>query len=434
MPEVPVLPVVPITPVVATVPAVSPPIIEVILVDDTYACVGALSLLLWLGGYLVKTLAKHILMVSIVVAVCQMGLVLAVDYPGLSSYSNGVIAPDENDTVPLAPLPTSFQDSQPAEQAQPNCRCQECSCCCVAQPCAVWTIDYRVRWYFDTHTSYQFGTAPGDPAGPYAPLSKLDFELDSTWHGFQIALQKPNYGIHFEWLTPMEQDIDGVMADYDWNIFVPRNDPSRLDSLTHSSQRWNEGQVLDLGGEFRYANYILNLPIEVWPGGGFRFQRFNTTATSINYLVPPLGPQPLYDGVDVITFNQQYYLLYLGGQLRTDVSVLGVPIDVVFEGDWAYAWGYNIDHHLLRDDFIPGVFDRYTKESTDGDAMHLALSGETPISRRWSVGLQIEHQAIDTTGTHHYQQASGGVNLSWTNGVKVRSDQTALTAFLRGSF
>ena len=66
----------------------------------------------------------------------------------------------------------------------------------------VWTIDYRVKTFFDSNTTYQFGVPETDP-NPYAPLSKLSWPLDSTWHGLQIGVEKPNWRAHFEWLTPM---------------------------------------------------------------------------------------------------------------------------------------------------------------------------------------------------------------------------------------
>lgn len=183
-------------------------------------------------------------------------------------------------------------------------------------------------------------------------------------------MEKPCWEIHFEWLTPMEDDIHGQMADYD--LLTPAN-PSQLDSYTLSDLRWNDGQMLDLGGEFKWRECVFGLPIEVWPGGGFRFQRLNMTGYGLTSVVPPTGPDPTLDGVDVIDFNQQYYQFYLGGELRSHVCFLGHPVDVTFQGDWAGTWAFNVDHHLLREGG-----DRYTMEKTDGDSMHLALIAEPP--------------------------------------------------------
>lgn len=90
-----------------------------------------------------------------------------------------------------------------------------------------WTIDYRIQQMFDSRTSYQFGTPPGF-VPQYAPVSKLDWSLDSTWTGLRVGVQKPNWDVHFEWLTTMGQGINGNMEDRDWN--GPNQDPYSLSS------------------------------------------------------------------------------------------------------------------------------------------------------------------------------------------------------------
>lgn len=140
-----------------------------------------------------------------------------------------------------------------------------------------WSIDYRVRSMFSSSTAYEFGTPEYWPDA-FAPISRLDFSLDSTWHGLRIGVGEPDWRMHFEWLTPMSRKIDGVMADYDWNINDPTDDPSRLDSLTHSTLRWNDGQMLEWEAAYRWTDSLFAQPIELWPLLGFRFQRFNMTA------------------------------------------------------------------------------------------------------------------------------------------------------------
>ena len=349
----------------------------------------------------------------------------------------GVVAAFEGQTpAPDAPFPCSYLDVDAGAPTQTASDCgltESCySSCCTVPRCSIWTIDYLVRPYFDSHTSYQFGTSPNDPDWPppgYAPLSKLTFGLDSTWTGLRVGLQRPDAAVHFEWLAPLQQNINGNMVDYDWNINVPRNDPTRLDSMTLSSERWNEGQMLDLGLDVKATDGVLGMPIEIWPMIGFRWQRFNITASGLDYRVPPLGPQPQYDGVDVITFSQQYYLLYVGGQLRTEWWCLGRPVALKFQGDWSGTWGYNVDHHLLR-----SGGDRYTMEGTSGGATHLALIAEIPVMQNIIVGIQADHLAIHTTGWHRMYWPSQGADLKWTNGVEVNSSQTSITAFLRACF
>ena len=92
---------------------------------------------------------------------------------------------------------------------------------------------------FDSHTTYQFGTPPDDQQ--YAPLSKLDWSLDSTWQGLQIGIERPKWRAHFEWLTPMLSDTYGTMDDFDWS--GPDRDPA---SLSSSYERWTDGQMLGI--------------------------------------------------------------------------------------------------------------------------------------------------------------------------------------------
>jgi hypothetical protein len=290
---------------------------------------------------------------------------------------------------------------------------------------ADWYIDYRTRWMVGSHTSYEFGMPPEFPPA-YAPISRLDFCLDSPWHGLQVGMNKPNFSAHFEWLAPQNKNISGELIDTDW---MTASDPTRVDSLTHSDLRWYDGQTLEVGGEFKLFDGWLLFPLEFWPTGGFRFQRFNMIASSLYYSVPPYGPYLPLNNVDGITFNQEYYIGYAGGQLRTRLDLGGaVPVDIKLEGDWGSVNGYNVDHHLLREG------DRYTMETTYGQSWHIALTAEVPMGKVFSLGLQAEHMEIRTHGTHHFVNAPLGTDMSWDNGVKVTSDQTSLSMFIRAHF
>ncbi len=296
----------------------------------------------------------------------------------------------------------------------------ECNCCC--EPCREWYVEGEIQRMYG-YTSYQFGTDPTDrsPVAPYAPLSKLNFSLDSDWVGLKVGVKRCDWDVHFEWLTPMTRAIDGFMSDYDWNIYNPRNDADRLDSLTHSGERWNDGQKIELEADYKYSDCILGMPIEVWPLAGFRFQRFDITAYNIDTIVGPLAP---YTG-DVITFNQQYYMGYIGAQFRRSiVRECRRPIDLMFQVDYGGVGGYNVDHHLLR---TPAP--RYTFESTGGDQIHFSLDGNIPINCHLNAGLKVDYLRIRTTGTHRLTEP--GTDETWNNGVLVKSEQTALTAYLQ---
>ena len=308
----------------------------------------------------------------------------------------------------------------------------------------VLTIDYRVQPMFNSHTSYQFGTAPSDLArglipAAYAPLSKLDWSLDSTWTGFRFGLEKADSAAHFEWLTPMQQGINGNMEDFDWS--GPNKDPA---SLSRSPERWNDGQMLDLEYEFRLLKRPLGLPVDVWPMIGFRWQRFSMTAYDGDQIIndgtlgPDLPPVGYHWTEDEITFKQEYSIGYLGAQLRGRLETKFLPpIAWTLQGDWGYTQANNVDHH------ISGYEDRgshrYTMEDTHGDALHFCLTAESLFCRdRFSIGLQADYMEINTTGSHHWVQYGGTyyapADETWTNGVSVSSYQTSLTAFIRTRF
>jgi hypothetical protein len=291
------------------------------------------------------------------------------------------------------------------------------------------TVDYLIRPMFDSYTSRQFGTPPGYYRGDYAPLSKLDWCLDSAWTGFRFGLEEANSAAHFSWLTPMGQKIAGGMYDFDWNIDDTKPiDPSRLDSLSRSSERWTDGQMLDLEYEFRLWTHPLGMPADIWPLIGYRWQRFNAMSYGGVQLVPPDGPfPPPFDG-DGIAFKQEYSIGYVGAQLRGRWDFVRLPpIAWTVQGDWGYTRGNSIDHHLLR-----GVPDRYSMEYTDGNCWHAGFTAEALFCQdRFAIGLEGEYLDIHTQGTHHLLIESAGVNEAWDNGVQVISRQIWLTLFLR---
>jgi hypothetical protein len=310
----------------------------------------------------------------------------------------------------------------------------DCLHAAMPQQCRTWTIDYRVSTMFSSRTCYEFGTYPAAGAPVYAPLSRLNWSLDSVWHGLQIGVEKPRWRVHFEWLTPMTRDISGDMSDWDWS--GPARDPA---SLSVSPSRWTDGQRLEFEGAFKLRDRLFQMPIELWPVAGFRFQRFNMMSYDGVQLIndgtfpdiPPVGYR-WYE--DTISSNQQYYMGYVGGQLRTTLNIAQLrPVQLTFQGDWAGTAGYNVDHHISG--YEEKGIHRYGYDKTHGGALHLALIAETQLNRRLSVGVQVDHTEIRTTGTHHFVETGAETaDEIWSNGVKVNSDQTSLLAFIRANF
>jgi hypothetical protein len=283
-----------------------------------------------------------------------------------------------------------------------------------------WTIDYRYRALVSSGITSTFGTSNPPPTG-YAPLSQLNFPINSSWHGIRVAKEEPTWCAHFEWMAP-QQSIGGQLSDYDWTAGPPSAGQDFTD-LGFAQERWVDAQMIDLGLDFQLTDSTFKLPIAIWPTIGFRWQRFDLTCydgVQVNYGNQWLDPPDQYPG-DVITFNQQFYIGYLGGQLRAKIK----SVTLTLQGDWGYTWGYNIDHHLDR------AGDMFTMESTEGNTWHLGFTAEVPLSTHVCVGFQCDHLEIRTSGTHRLQNLPLGEDLSWNNGVSVSSNQTSLMAFLR---
>ncbi|MEN6459044.1 MAG: omptin family outer membrane protease [Thermoguttaceae bacterium] len=295
----------------------------------------------------------------------------------------------------------------------------------------IWYADWRVQQMFDSRTSYQFGTAP-ESLRQWAPLSKLDWSLDSTWTGVRLGVKRPTWDVHCEWLTPMVRGINGNMSDYDWGIAASQ-DPTSLDSLSVSPERWLDGQKLEVEEEFLWSNCFLGMPVELWPLAGFRWQRFDMMAYNglqvINNAPPPeVGYR--WDE-DMVSFNQQYYMAYLGGQLRKTIErAAAPPITLVIQADYGFTAGYNVDHHISG--YEADGIHRYTMESTAGDVFHVALTADVPFNKHLAVGAQVDHTQIHTTGTHHWVMSGAATaDERWDNGVVVMSQQTSATGYVR---
>jgi hypothetical protein len=304
--------------------------------------------------------------------------------------------------------------------------------CAVAEPCPVFYADFRTQQTFNSHTSYEFGTPPGYPFGQWAPLSRLDWSLDATWIGLRVGMKKPTWDAHFEWLMPVVWGTYGDMSDYDWGI-TPPYDPSSLDSLSVSPQRWIDGQKIELEEECLWTDRFLGMPIEFWPLAGFRWQRFDMMAYN-GLQVINNGPPPSVGyrwTEDMGSFNQQYYMAYLGGQLRkTFYRDCRPPITLTLQVDYGVTAGYNVDHHISGYEAM-GIH-RYTMESTGGDALHLAVIGDVPFNDHVSIGVQADHLQIRTTGSHRWFESGAATqDMTWSNGVAVQSEQTSVAAYLR---
>jgi hypothetical protein len=341
-------------------------------------------------------------------AVCAIAIVAFVHGQARSHQYEDVVSDSE-----VADSPKTPQPDPPAEE---DAAVVSDHLLTTASPSArTWTIDYRFRSFMNSQTSYEVGTHDFPPQG-WSPLSMLRFPLDSSWNGLQVGVEKPNWGVHVEWLTPISQNISGSFADYDW---MKPDEP--LTDLGYARERWNDGQMITLDLERKLSDHFFTLPIEVWPIVGFRWQRFGLTGYDLDQVRDSRQPPARYDG-DIITFNQQYYMAYVGGQLRKTFSITETKaIHLTFQGDWGATWAYSIDHHLLAD--------FYGMQADQGSSWHIAFIAELPLNQRLSCGVQADYLNIRTTGKDW--EIGRPTQGPRTNGVCTYSDQTSLTAFVR---
>lgn len=287
---------------------------------------------------------------------------------------------------------------------------------------AQFGIDYRLRSLNNGSTSYEFGTSEAPPAG-WAPLSRLDFSLDSLWHGLSLKLEQPVWELHVEWLTPIQDEMKGNLYDYDW---LPPNPDSSFTDLGVMRERWISGQMLDVNLKVRLLDGMLGQPIQVLPLAGFRWQRFHLMAYDLAQLkednVWPAAPYT-YSG-DVIDFQQDYYSPYAGVQLRALLTFWStLPTLLTLQFDGGYVAARNTDHHLIREG------NRYTYDRTGGRSGRIAFVSELFLSENMSLGLELAHLSIHTTGTHQLVNVPLGIDETTDHGVRVWSDQSSLTAY-----
>ena len=370
-----------------------------------------------------KAFIRHVVTALTVAVVCQARVDLAEECL-VSDHSKTTSEADDQNSTATVQSSGCVEDSSYAETCSSEAGLGD-GLFTASQPCRVWYVDTRFQQMFDSNTSFQYGNDDREknlPSGPYTPMSKLAYSLDATWAGLRVGVQKPNWDIHFDGLMPVGTGINGGMRDYDWNINEPKNDPTRLDSLWNASTRWNEGLKLELEGEFQWSDHFFGLPLAFWPLAGFRYQRFDMTAFAGNEIVGD-RPGPAPNQGDVLTLNQQYYIGYIGFQLRGVIAhERRPPITVTFQADYGGTGGYNVDYHLFR-----GFHEMM---STGGGALHVALIADAAFNSHFGIGLQADHMEIRTTGSL-LQIGDKGDWSSTDYGVQANSDQTSLTAYLR---
>jgi len=287
------------------------------------------------------------------------------------------------------------------------------------------SLGAKVKYLFKSHTSYEFG----NPFPPYqAPLSRLEFPLDSWWGGLEMKLNLSRLSLGMEALTNVSQNAHGEMEDSDWD------DDTRPDVKTIYSQsqmRVGPSYMVRADADLEVSDW-LGLPkwLSIRPVTGIRWQRFNLVAHDGVQYSYPSGDPPLPLPGESIRFKQEYWQYFIGVRSDIDLTKLTGIASLRFlaQFDWAYVEGNNEDNHLLR------AGRRFTYENTYGHAWHGSVGLKKDLSEHLTLGFDVDYLAISTTGNHRLLNETFGVDMSFTHGVKVWSDQASACLTLEYRF
>jgi len=287
------------------------------------------------------------------------------------------------------------------------------------------SLALKTKRLFDSHTSYEFG----NPFPPYqAPLSRLEFPLDSWWAGAEIRASFPRFSIGVEALRNISEKIDGKMRDSDWDDDM---NPDVRTIYSESKCRMDPSYMVRADMDLEISD-VLGLPqwLSLRPLAGFRWQDFHTvTHDGIQYDISAQNaPTPLPG--DGIRFSQTYWHYFFGLRSNIDVGQLVhvSGLNLILQADWAYVEGHNEDHHLLR------AGNRFSFEDTDGEAWHASVELKKSLYKALFLNIAADYLRINTTGSHRLVNDTFGIDLSWQRGVKVWSEQASVSLSLEYRF
>jgi outer membrane protease len=283
------------------------------------------------------------------------------------------------------------------------------------------TMGIKVMRLENSHTSYEFG----NPFSPYqAPLSRLEFPLDSWWGGVEMRLSYPRFSIGGEVLSNALGDAQGRFKDSDWDDDAV---PDRKTIYSESSCRMEPSYMVRADVDLEVSDW-LGMPqwFSLRPVVGFRYQNFHMVTHDGTQYEPFNGTPPLSLPGNGIRFKQTYWQYFTGIRSNIDIGRFTniSSLKLLMQFDWAYVEGSNEDNHLLRGGR------RFTYENTYGYAWHASAGLKKGLSKNLSLGLEAEYLQITTTGNHRFINEPLGQYFGWSNGVKVWSEQTSISLTL----
>ncbi len=283
------------------------------------------------------------------------------------------------------------------------------------------SLGIKAKRLDNSHTSYEFG----NPDPPYqAPLSRLEFPLDSWWVGGELRASFPRFSAGIEVLQSAQGDAGGRMYDSDWD------DNGVLDTYSASRNRMETSYMANADADMEVADWLL-LPdwLSLRPVVGLRYQHFRMVAhNGIQYDLP--GGTPTLLPGNAIRFKQTYWQYFMGVRAAADVGkYIGISdLKLATQVDWAYVEGSNEDKHLLR------AGNRFTFDDTYGHAWHASIGLKKGLWKNLFLGMDFDYLRIETTGSHRLLNRPLGTDISFGNGVKVWSEQKSVSMTLEYRF
>jgi hypothetical protein len=290
-----------------------------------------------------------------------------------------------------------------------------------------WCVELKTKFMVNSHTSYEFG----NPFSPFqAPLSRLEFDMDSLWTGFEARRSFGRFSAGFGFMSTLRDQTSGQLRDSDWDDDTI---PTRMTIFSASSCRMRPSYQVNLDIDAQVAD-LLHLPaaVDLRPVLGFRGQQLRFTAHD--------GAQYEYDASgsiistvllpgDSLKFTQNWYQYFLGLRLGYEWTKPPLLHRIQFNSqwDWSYVVGKNRDDHLLRGD-------RVTRDETDGHAWHGMVGIALGLTEQLDLDVEVDQLRIETTGTHKHIDKTNGVFLNWQHGVKAWSEQTSISVNLAYRF
>lgn len=290
-----------------------------------------------------------------------------------------------------------------------------------------WSVEMKVKRYFGSHTSYEFGMPPSPPS--WAPASRLEFPMNTWWAGGELRRSFSRFSLGAEMLAAIPMDSDLSFKDSDWTDSANTN----VKTIYSEAQCRVEPSYMVRGDvDLKIADWV-GLPVwfDLRPMVGARWQRLELEVhNAVQIMAFP--PYYYYAPGNVIRFRQTYWQYFIGIKTAYDLGKhIRVPgLKLLGQFDWAYVDGDNSDDHLLRGN----GGNRMTYEKTRGDAWHASLGFKAGLTENINAGVEFEYLRIRTEGSHQWVHDVRGINESWDNGVKVWSDQMSLMMSLEYMF